>query len=118
MCRIARGFFFSNRWEVIMLTFSCAGGLSELCDLSRKPLCFVPDLCVLSHLTLCIVSTILCIVPLLGKSIRKLVIRKTEGLGNPIIKPAADGGQVGRMIPAGSKEAILGTQGMQGKEVV
>jgi hypothetical protein len=98
-----------------MLTFSCADGLTELCDLSRKPLCFVPDLCVLSHSGLCIVSVILCFVPLLVKSIRKLVIRKTEGLGNSIMKPAASGGHVGRMIPAGGKEAILGTHG---KEVV
>ena len=100
-----------------MLKIWRAGGLSELCVLSRQTLCFVPDLCVLSHLPLCFVSTTLCFVPLLGKNIRKLVIRKTELSGNPIMKPAADGGQVGRMIPAGSKEAILGTQGMQGKEV-
>ena len=100
-----------------MLTFSCAGGLSGLCVLSRQPLCIVPDLCVLSHSGLCIVSIILCFVPLLGKNIRKEVIRKTEGSGNPIMKPAALRSQVGRMIPVGSKEAILGTQGMQGKEV-
>ena len=96
-----------------MLKLLCAGGLSELCVLSRQPLCIVPDLCVLSHSGLCIVSTILCFVPLLGKDIRKLVIRKTELSGNPIIKPAADGGQVGRTIPAGGKEAILGTQGKE-----
>ena len=96
-----------------MLTFSCAGGLSELCVLSRQPLCFVPDLCVLSHSGLCIVSVILCFVPLLGKNIRKLVIRKTELSGNTIMKPAADGWQVGRMIPAGGKDANLWTHGKE-----
>jgi hypothetical protein len=96
-----------------MLKCWCAGGLSELCVLSRQPLCIVPDLCVLSHSGLCIVSAILCFVPLLGKNTRKLVIRKTELSGNPIIKPAANGGQVGRMIPAGGKDAILGTHGKE-----
>ena len=98
-----------------MLKLLCAGGLSELCVLSRQPLCIVPDLCVLSHSGLCFVSTILCIVPLLGKNTRKLVIRKTELSRNPIIKPAANGGQVGRMIPAGGKDAILGTHGKEVK---
>ena len=78
-----------------------------------KPLRFVPDLCVLSHSGLCIVSAILCFVPLLGKNTRKLVIRKTELSGNSIIKPAADGWQVGRMLPAGGKAAILGTHGKE-----
>ena len=68
-----------------MLTVSCAGGLSELCVLSHLTLCFVPRLCVLSHLALCIVSLTLCFVPLLGKNIRKLVIRKTKLLGNHLV---------------------------------
>jgi hypothetical protein len=96
-----------------MVKILCAGGLSELCVLSRQPLCIVPDLCVLSRSGLCIVSKILCIVPLLGKNIRKLVIRKTEGLGNPIIKPDDLRSQVGRMFPAGGKDANLWTHGKE-----
>ena len=56
---------------------------TRLCVLSRPPV-YCPELCVLSHSGLCFVSTILCFVPLLGKNIRKLVIRKTELSGNQL----------------------------------
>ena len=95
-----------------MFKVSCAGGLAELCVLSRQPLCIVPDLCVLSHSGLCFVSATLCIVPLLGKNIRKLVIRKTEGLGKQSVNLPTFGRRLDER-PAGGKEAILGTHGKE-----
>ena len=65
-----------------MLT-SAAG--TRLCVLSHLPLCFVPSLCVLSHLALCFVPLPLCIVPLLGLTIRNACIRKLNSSGTPLV---------------------------------
>ena len=87
-----------------MLKLLCADGLSELCVLSRQPLCIVPDLCVLSHSGLCIVSTTLCFVTLLGIYIRKLVIRKTEGLGKQLVNLPTFGRRLDeRFLPEAKK---------------
>ena len=93
------------------------GGLSALCVLSRQPLCFVPDLCVLSHLTLCIVSTILCFVPLLGLYIRKLVIRKTEGLGKQLVNLPPMAGRLDERFLPEAKKPSWERMRTHGKEV-
>lgn len=100
-----------------MLKLSCADGLAELCVLSRLPLCIVPDLCVLSHSGLCFVSTILCIVPLLGKNIRKLVIRKTEGLEKQLVNLPPMAGRLDESFLPEAKTPSWERMQTHGKEV-
>ena len=100
-----------------MLKILCAGGLAELCVLSHLPLCIVPDLCVLSHSGLCIVSTILCFVPLLGLYIRKLVIRKTEGLGKQLVNLPPMAGRLDERFLPEAKKPSWERMRTHGKEV-
>jgi hypothetical protein len=73
----------------------CSAVRTRLCVLSHLTLCFVPRLCVLSHLALCFVSLTLCFVPLLGKNIRNVCIRKMKSVRKSLSKPDDLRSQVG-----------------------
>jgi hypothetical protein len=66
-----------------------------VCYLSHLSVLIVPRLCVLSHLALCFVSLTLCFVPLLGKNIRNVCIRKMKSVRKSLSKPADLRSQVG-----------------------
>ena len=58
-----------------------------VCYLSHLPVLFVPRVCSLSHLRVLFVSLSVLIVPLLGKNIRNVCIRKIESVRKSLSKP-------------------------------
>ena len=68
---------------------------SGVCYLSHLPVLIVPRVCYLSHLPVLFVSLSVLIVPLLGKNIRNVCIRKIKSVRKSLSKPDDLRSQVG-----------------------
>lgn len=80
----------------------------KVCSLSHLPVLIVPRVCYLSHPPVLFVSLGVLIVPLLGKNIRNVWIRKINSVRKSLSKPADLRSQVGAKFSPEGRRTLAG----------